>query len=66
MKKTHTVRIIDGDIEPLDLAVDFPLEIGKPMYFTLEQSLDESIVVTIKMMEEALDVMKQMEREWRA
>jgi hypothetical protein len=65
MKRAHTVRISEGDITPIDIAIDFPLEIGKPMFFTLEQDIDQSLVVTIKMMEEMLETMKQMEKEWR-
>lgn len=62
-KQLHTVRVSDGDIEPIDIAIDFPLEIGKPMVFELSQS--ESIIVTTQLLKELLAVAQQMEREWR-
>lgn len=63
MMKIHTVRISDGDIEPVDICIDHPMEIGKPLVFEIEQS--DSIIVTIKMLEELLDAARQMELEWR-
>lgn len=63
-KQLHTVRVSDGDIEPIDITIDFPLEIGKQMVFSLEQS--ESIIVTTPLLKELLAVAQQMEREWRA
>ena len=66
MRKTHTVRISSGDIEPVDVAIDYPLEIGKPMVFSIEQELDRSLITTVEMLEEILEAMKQIEREWRS
>lgn len=62
-KQLHTVRVSDGDIEPIDISIDFPLEIGKPMVFELAQ--DQSIIVTTSLLKELLAVAQQMEREWR-
>lgn len=62
-KQLHTVRVSDGDIEPLDICIDHPIEIGKPVVFEIEQS--ESIIVTTALLKELLAVAEQMEREWR-
>lgn len=62
-KQLHTVRVSDGDIEPIDISIDFPLVIGEPMFFELSQS--ESIIVTVQLLKELISVAEQMEREWR-
>ncbi len=62
-KQLHTVRVSDGDIEPIDISIDFPLVIGEPVAFELSQS--ESIIVTVPLLKELLAVAEQMERQWR-